>query len=105
MPHPTAVKARAVIRRGARSARIVVHVTASIFGAGMNELGSDTRPIQRAIVFIAGRRLVTDARGMVTLTLPEGLRRRRYRLRVTAGDTFIAGKSALSVPGRGRSST
>jgi hypothetical protein len=104
MPHPTRVAARAVIRRGTAAARIAVHVTASIYGAGMDELGSDTRPIQAATVFVAGRRLSTDVAGVAKLSLPEGVRRRRYRLRVTAGDTFIAAQGTITVPARRRAS-
>jgi hypothetical protein len=37
-------------------------------------------------VRLAGRRARTDARGRVTLLLPE--KHGRYRLAITAGDTF-----------------
>jgi hypothetical protein len=100
LPHPTSVIAGTSIRRGFRLAQLTVHVTATIAGTGMNELGRETRPIQGAAVVVAGRRWLTNARGIVMLALPEGRRRKRYHLRVSAGDTFIPTRTMITVPGR-----
>lgn len=104
LPHPVPVKARVAGRLYDRLERLVFRVTASIFGAGMNESEADTRPIQRATVVVAGHRLQTNAAGTAALSLPTGSRRRSYRVTVTAGDTFLPARLTVTVPARHRRS-
>jgi hypothetical protein len=94
MPHPTPVIMRTVVRGQGAGARLIVHVTASISGAGMNELGRDTRPIEHATVVIDGKRLTTGPAGTATVLLPIA---RRYRMRVSAGDTFTPARATVGV--------
>jgi hypothetical protein len=100
LPHPVRVIVRPTIHRGPHAATVVVGVSARIFGAGMNQLGTDSRPIDGAVVLIAGKRLVTHAGGSVAVVLPEAGRPRRYPLRVTAGDTFLPAHSTITIPKR-----
>jgi hypothetical protein len=82
---PRATPLQVHVRRN-RGNAIDVRVTASIHGAGRNEQLTDTRPVHGATVRLGGRRARTDARGRATLRLPR--ERGRYRLAITAGDTF-----------------
>jgi hypothetical protein len=95
------VKTTVRVSRGGPVARITVRTTANIRGAGMNELGIYTRPIEGAVVTIAGARAVTNANGIATLALSRSRRAHVYRLHVDPGDTFIAGVSKLVISGRG----
>jgi hypothetical protein len=96
MPHPSPLVVHARVRRGAF---LVVRVGASVAGAGMNELARDTRPVQNATVAVGGKRVTTGRDGIATTTLRAG---RRYRLRVSAGDTFLATQSTVTIPARPR---
>jgi hypothetical protein len=102
LPHPVPAIAHPSVTRGARTATITVRVIARIFGAGMNQLGTDSRPIRGAVVQIAGRRLITDAGGVAATVLPEAARPRRYLLRVAADDTFLPARTTITVPSRRR---
>jgi len=75
---------------------VIVYVTASIGGAGMNELGRNVRPIEHATVVIDGTRLTTGAGGTVTALLPIA---RRYRVRVSAGETFAPAQTTVGIAG------
>jgi hypothetical protein len=86
LPRATPVQVRTKVVRQGRGRAIDVRVTASIHGAGRNEALTDKRPVHGATVRLAGRRARTDARGRVTLPLPT--KHGRYRLAITAGDTF-----------------
>jgi hypothetical protein len=98
LPHPVPVRARVTRRLHARTDRLVFRVYASIFGAGMNESQADTRAIQRATVVLAGRRLQTNAAGIAALSLPTTSHCRRYRVTVSAGDTFLPAHMTITVP-------
>jgi hypothetical protein len=102
LPQPSPVIARVSVRRGARSARVVVRISASIAGAGMNELGRDTRPIQGAVVLLGGRSAHTGPDGRASLTLPERSGPSRYRLLIAAGDTFLPARTTITIPARRR---
>jgi hypothetical protein len=104
LPHPVPVLARATVVRGARVATVLIRVSAGIRGAGMNELGTDSRPIGGAIALLAGRRLVSNPEGLARTTLPEARKLRRYTLRVTGGDTFVPAERTITIPRR-RSAT
>jgi hypothetical protein len=96
MPHPSHVTVRTVGRRRGTRARLSVYVTASIGGAGMNELERDVRPIAHATVVIDGRRLTTGPHGTATALLPIA---RRYRVRVSAGATFTLAQTTVGIAG------
>jgi hypothetical protein len=76
---------------------VIVHVTASIAGAGATERGVDTRPVLDATVRIAGRRAHTNAAGDAALTVRRTSRRRRLRVAVSAGDTMVPATTTISV--------
>jgi hypothetical protein len=98
LPHPSPVIARASVRRGARSARVAIRVSASILGAGMNELGRYTRPIAGATVLLGARSAHTGGDGRAVLTIPERAQPSRYRILVTAGDTFLPARTTITIP-------
>jgi hypothetical protein len=98
MPHPVRVLARSIVRRGAATASVGVRVTASIFGAGMNEAGTDTRPVRDATVLLAGQRAYTDGSGRARFTVRERRRPTRDRMLVTAGATFLPARRTVTVP-------
>jgi hypothetical protein len=100
MPHPVSALALSSVHRGRSASTVVIRVTARIFGAGMNQLGTDSRPIHGATVLIAGRRLITDGGGRVSLTVPERSRPTVERLLVTAGDTFLPAHATITIPRR-----
>jgi hypothetical protein len=85
------------VRRGQPS--VAVHVTATIFGAGLTETSADSRPVQDATVDVAGREVHTDANGFASLLLPTSPTPRRYTMLVTAGDTFLPARTTVEVRG------
>jgi hypothetical protein len=92
MPHPTRLSLhvrKRTVRHGTR-VRLRITVRASIPGAGLTEQGVDSRPVQGAAVRVAGRVVHTGRRGVATVTLRPRRRARRVRVRVNAGDTFLA---------------
>jgi hypothetical protein len=103
MPRPARLLARFTVRRGASTAAVVIRVTASIFGSGMNQLASDARPVRGATILLGSRRAHTDSNGRASLTVGERRRARYERLLVTAGDTFLAARRTIPVPARGPS--
>jgi hypothetical protein len=102
MPHPVRVIVHSTVRRGATTATVGIRVTARIFGAGMNELRTDTRPIRGATILLAGRRVRTGSNGRAALTVRERMRPTRDRLRVAAGATFLPAQGTITVPARPR---
>ena len=101
MPHPVPLSVHSTVHRRGRGIRIVVRVSASIAGAGMNEAAFDTRPVRGAVVSLAGTRKRTSAGGRAVFTLRDRSGGRRYRLRASAGDTFEPARASVRIPGPG----
>lgn len=97
LPHidPTKLTLKLGHRRGHKV--IIAHVTASIYGSGLTETQTDTRPMTDATIALGDHHVHTNAAGMASLSTPYG-RRRRVRLTETAGDTFRRSAATITVP-------
>jgi hypothetical protein len=89
----TKLTARLVRRHGYRE--VVAHVTASIHGSGLNEAGTDTRPVIDALITIRGRTTHTNRHGNATLRLPNRLKG-RVKVSESAGDTLVGAHRQLT---------
>jgi hypothetical protein len=101
LPHPAPLSVHSTVRRRRRGVQVVVRVSATIAGAGMNEAALDTRPVRGALVSLAGRQKRTSAGGRAVFALHQRRGGRRYGLRVGAGDTFEPVRTTVRVPGPG----
>lgn len=89
MPKPSTLRVRA-----RRSGRAAVRVTVSATVLGLE------RPVRRATVRLAGRRVLTDERGVAVVRIPRRLTGATRAVAVSAGDTFDPGRTSIRLPRR-----
>lgn len=97
LPHPPKLTVKLSRTRIHDQAYLQARVTASIFGAGVNENARDTRPIVDAVVTLGKARSRTTSTGVARIRLASSSRQRDLLLRVTAGATFAATQRLIRV--------
>lgn len=88
LPRPSDLGVRSTVARTRGTTAVSVVVTADIHG--------DVRPVQGAVVTVAGQRATTDAQGRAEVMLTGGVPA-TAELVVTAGDTFVPAQKTIDL--------